>query len=246
MIHSVPARVPEACCFNTGRPAHPRLRGAVLGYGGFRSGDGRAVRHHLLPLGFVTVIVDFVSGDGLVTGARGRLTGDGDSSWGHGVTVGLSPAGVSELLGVPMRDLTGQIIPLSDVVGTRAGELVERLASASGWDGRFAALDEMLAGWAAAAGAGDPGVSEAWRRLHRSGGRCRVGDLAGGLGIGRRQLERGFREQLGISPGTVGRIARFQRAVDLISRVRRWLRQPPAAVLPTNRICPARPAPWPA
>jgi AraC-like DNA-binding protein len=76
----------------------------------------------------------------------------------------------------------------------------------------------MLAGWAVAAGAGDPGVSEAWRRLHRSGGRCRVGDLAGELGIGRRQLERGFREQLGISPGTIGRIARFQRAVDLIGR----------------------------
>jgi AraC-like DNA-binding protein len=185
----------------------------VLGYGGFRSGTGLPVRHHLLPLGSVTLILDFAWGDGLITGARGRLTGDGGRAWGSGVTVGLTPAGVSRLLGVPMRELTGQIARLSDVVGPRAAELAEKLASTAGWAARFALLDSTLTRWDTGADAGDPAVSEAWRRLRNPG---RVGALADQLGIGRRQLERGFRDQVGISPGTVARIARFQRAAGLI------------------------------
>jgi AraC-like DNA-binding protein len=185
----------------------------VFGYGGFRSGTGRPVRHHLLPLGSVTLILDLAWGDGLITGARGRLTGDGGSAWGTGVTVGLTPAGVSRLLGVPMRELTGEVARLSDLVGRRAAELAEKLAAAPGWAARFALLDSTLIRWDTGAGAGDPAVSDARRRLRNP---IRVGALADQLGIGRRQLERAFQDEVGISLGTVARIARFQRAVNLI------------------------------
>ena len=139
----------------------------MLGYSGFRAGAGVAVRHRLLPLSFATVIVDIDAGFGLVTGARQVATVDGATAWGHGVTVGLTPGGVSALLGLPMRELTGTAVALSDVVGSRGAELVERLSAASSWAARFALLDALLTRWTAPRHPPDPAITEAWRRLQR-------------------------------------------------------------------------------
>ena len=57
-VHSVPLTAPESPCVTTAGRPHPRLRPAVLGYGGFRSGSGRALPHRLLPVAFTTLIID--------------------------------------------------------------------------------------------------------------------------------------------------------------------------------------------
>jgi AraC-like DNA-binding protein len=212
-VHSVPLVAQPAACLTAVRAPHPRLRGGVFGYGMSRSGSGTAVEHRLLPLAATVLVVDVVTAAAVVTGARGDATTRGPTTWGYTMTVGLTPAGVAGLLGVPMRELAGRTVPLADLLGRgRAGE-VERLSAARAED-RFALLDGMLAGWAAAAGARPPerAVTEAWRRLQLVD-RPRIGDLVADLGVARRRLERGFREEIGLSPGTVARIARFQRAV---------------------------------
>ena len=218
MLHSVPAVAGNAGCEAAARRPHERLRGHVFGYGAFRSATGRSTRHRLLPVSATVLILDF-DAPGLVTGPRATATTDGPTRWGHGVTVGLTPAGVTALLGVPMPELAGRTVALPDLLGARAGELAERLAARADWAGRFALLDEVLATWSPP-GPGDrkDPVIAAWRRLQRSGGRLRIGTLAADLGVGRRGLERAFRERFGQSPGAVGRIARLQRAVALIGR----------------------------
>ena len=237
MIHSVPAPGEPLGCASWAGPVGGGLRDLVLGYSGFRSATGLGVQHRLLPFSVVVLVLD-IGADGLVTGARDGPGQDGPARWGCGVTIGLTPRGVRGLLGVPMRELTGRTVGLSDLVGARAGELTERLAavgpavrggerSKQVCDRRewVAILDSVLGDWAPGRGrsgerdAGTGGrraVDEAWRRIHR-GGATTVGALAGRLGVGRRGLERGFRDEFGLSPGAVGRIVRFQRAVGLLA-----------------------------
>jgi AraC-like DNA-binding protein len=56
-----------------------------------------------------------------------------------------------------------------------------------------------------------------WQRLQAAGGRITIGALAAELGVGRRRLETGFVREIGLTPKTVARIARFQDAVQVIA-----------------------------
>ncbi|MBE1491095.1 AraC family transcriptional regulator [Plantactinospora soyae] len=217
-IHSVPTRSQPGACETVTALPPPRLRPYVLGYSGFRSATGAQVRHRILPLNVTTLIVDFSAPGGLVTGPRSTSTVSGRTCWGHGVAVGLTPAGVSALLGVPMPALTEGTVPLAEFLGQHDAELTERLGDAPDWSSRFAVLDDRLAAWSATERQPDGPVLEAWWRLQRPGGRLRIGTLAKELGVSRRYLELGFRRQIGLSPGTVARIARFQHAVYLLGR----------------------------
>jgi AraC-like DNA-binding protein len=218
-VHSVPARVHPEPCETIASLPHPRLRPYVVGYGGFRSASGASVRHRVLPFNLATMIIDFAGPSRLVTGPRRVPAVFERTGWGHGVSIGLTPAGVSALLGVPIRDLVGRTARLADLLGRRDAELAERLGAAPDWPSRFALLDEQLtARLAIDAWPPDELAMRAWWRLQQSADRPRIGALADELGISRRGLEIRFQRQIGLSPGTVARIARFQRALYLLSR----------------------------
>ncbi|MEU4425400.1 helix-turn-helix domain-containing protein [Actinoplanes sp. NPDC024001] len=211
MIHSLPASPVPAPCETVVRRPHPRLRGHVLAYSGFRTTE--PIGHRVLPINVPALIIDITGAGRVVTGASSRPVISAADRWGHGVTVGLTPDGVRALLGVPMRELTERSVPLGELIGGRDAELAERLAAIPDWAGRFALLD----GWLAARlrpGREDPLVTAAWKRLQQG---PRVAAVAAELGVGRRRLETGFQRRIGLSPGRVARIARFQRAVDLVA-----------------------------
>ncbi|GIF74802.1 AraC family transcriptional regulator [Asanoa siamensis] len=213
LIHSVPLRPSAGACRATpGRP-DPRLRGLVLGYGGFSSHTGAPVAHRLLPLPSTTLVLAFDGPFALFSGPRARATVDGPTTWGRGVSVGLTPAGVSVLFGLPMSALADQTVDWHDVLGPRADPLAARLAEAPSWRARFALLDAALL---ARLGEGAPStlVAAAWQRL--CGPPVPVGLLASRLGVSRRALEVGFRREVGLSPGAVSRVTRFQTALTLL------------------------------
>jgi AraC-like DNA-binding protein len=216
-VHSVRARAyPEPCETIASRP-HPRLRPYVVGYAGFRSASGASVRHRVLPFNLATMIIDFAGPSRLVTGPRSAPTVYQQTRWGHGVSIGLTPAGATALLGVPMRELVGGTARLADFLGHREAELAERLGAAPDWPTRFAVLDEQLTARLAADRRPDGLVMHAWWRLQQSADRLRISALADELGVSRRSLELRFQRQIGLSPGTVARIARFQRAVGMLT-----------------------------
>jgi AraC-like DNA-binding protein len=218
LVHSVPAEPRPVPCESVPARPHPRLRGYVVGYAGFASGDGAAVRHRVLPLALTTLVIDVDGGARIVTGPRDTPAVHTRTAWATGVTVGLTPAGASALLGLPMAELAGATVPLADVLGGRDREIAERLHAAPDPASRFAVLDAMLTPLPARARPADPIAGVAWAMLHRSAGRLRVGALADRLGVSRRYLELAFRRQIGLPPGVVGRIARFQHAVALLGR----------------------------
>jgi AraC-like DNA-binding protein len=218
-VHSVLVRAGREPCAVTGRPAAPRLRPYVAGYSAFRTGTGAAGRR-LLPLGHAVVIIDFAGLGALATGPRDEALVQ-DTAWRCGVAFGLTPTGVRAVLGPPMRELTGAVIPVADLLGSRADELTGRLAAASGPVGQFAVLDDLLTAWLRPERPerqADATAALGWRRLQDAGGKPAIGKLAAEMGVGRRRLETGFSREFGLTPKTVARIARFQDAVGVLAR----------------------------
>ncbi|TYB53016.1 helix-turn-helix transcriptional regulator [Nonomuraea sp. PA05] len=224
-IHSLPACPRPAPLKTVMRASGPDLRPYVLGWAGFRAEAGTEQPTRMLPLNAATLIVDFTGMRATLTGPRSAVTLSPRPLWRHGVALGLTPAGMAALLGTPMREVTGAIAPLEDLLGAaRAGELAGRLAEQASWAGRFGALERWLADGlrARAASRGAPGadglVLHAWWRLQAPAGPHTIGALAGELGVSRRYLELGFRRVVGLTPKTVARVARFQRAVHALTR----------------------------
>jgi AraC-like DNA-binding protein len=133
---------------------------------------------------------------------------------GHGIQAYLSPLGASRLLGLPMGELTRQVVELEDLIGPAAGELAERLAEAPGWPARFALLERAIAERTLAAPDAEPELEWAWRRLLESDGAVPVADLATELGWSRRHFSARFREQIGMPPKLLARVLRFERALN--------------------------------
>ena len=109
--------------------------------------------------------------------------------------VRFRPGGASQLLGVPMQELTDRVVPAHDL---GLASLAER-ASLPDVECALLALER---------GRSDSLVDEAARLLTLSPD---VGAAASLLGVSARQLERRFKARVGVSPKYFARIRRFQR-----------------------------------
>jgi AraC-like DNA-binding protein len=214
-VHSVLVRAGSEPCAALGRLAAPWLRPYVAGYSAFRAGT-KAAGRRLLPLNLTAVIIDLAGAEALVTGVRAAALVRQEAGWRQGVVIGLTPAGTRALLGPPMRELTGEIVPLASLLGRRASELASRLDAAPDMAARFAVLDDVLTGWLHPDRPADPLAARGWHRLQRAGGGIRIGGLAAELGTDRRRLEACFGCEIGLTPKTVARVARFQQAVQVL------------------------------
>jgi len=133
-----------------------------------------------------------------------------------GVQVDLTPLGARRILGLPMEELTNHVAALEDVLGRRAGELVERLREAPGWPQRFALLDAALLRRVEGGPAPAPEVAWSYARLAAADGRVAAGALADEVGWSRRHLAARWRRDVGMGPKAVARVLRFQRALRLL------------------------------
>ncbi len=97
-------------------------------------------------------------------------------------------------------------------------ELLERLRATAGSAARVQLLEAWL--WKRIGGGSraDGRVDRAVRLLLASGGGLPVGVVAGRLGVSVRQLQRAFREQVGVGPKFLARLVRFQRFVRALPR----------------------------
>jgi AraC-like DNA-binding protein len=215
-VHSVLVRAGREPCAVTGRLAASRLRPYVAGYSAFRAGAGAAGRR-VLPLSLAVVVVDFAGLEALVSGPRDTPLVQEEAGWRQGIAVGLTPAGARAVLGLPVRELARAVVPLDGLPGSRAGELVGQLEAAPDCAARFTALDEVLTAWLRPERMPDATAARGWQRLHAAAGRTTIGGLAAEIGVGRRSLEAAFAREIGLTPKTVARIARFQDAVQVLA-----------------------------
>ncbi|WP_326599318.1 AraC family transcriptional regulator [Streptomyces sp. NBC_01803] len=132
------------------------------------------------------------------------------------VELRLTPLGAFRLLGVPMSQLTGRVVELTDLWGRQADELVERLVEVPDWDSRFRLLDDHLLRRAVEGCRPAPELVAAWTRLDRHHGDLAIGELIRDTGWSRRLLAKRFREQVGLPPKETARVLRFARAAELV------------------------------
>ncbi|GAA2068502.1 hypothetical protein GCM10009801_16790 [Streptomyces albiaxialis] len=171
----------------------------VLGAEGAKGGAG----------GEVTAVVA-----GLATRSRAMIQYGGPGA----VEILLEPWAAFALFGPSMQGLADSVASLASVLGARFGELGDALAGTSEWQKRCAALDSVLASWAAAGPVGSPQVRDAWRTLRRTGGTVPIGQLAGQSGWCWRLFEDRFRHQTGLTPKKAARTVRLRWALELLAR----------------------------
>lgn len=140
-----------------------------------------------------------------------------------GLHLVLNPLGTRTLLGVPAGALAGRILHLEDLLGGHVdAELQNRLREAKTWTHRFDILDEVLA--RRLTGEHTTGALHwAWRKIATGAGATRIEDLAREIGWSRRHLSGRFRAEIGVTPRTLARIARFELACALLRRERSTL-----------------------
>ena len=134
-----------------------------------------------------------------------------------GIQLALSPLGARVLLGMPAAELASIDVEAADVLGRLAGEVRERVLAAPGWAGRFAVLEDLLAGRARAGeqstgpAPAKPEVGYAWARLRETRGAIGIASLAAETGWSARHLGERFRAETGLSPKEAARVIRFDR-----------------------------------
>ncbi len=214
-------------------PAAP-LRGLIGWYSGYRQQGVPPARHRGLPSPYLTLIITL---DDPLTVARhpdpadrpgdyrtlvgglhttpALITHPGRQS---GVQVQLSPLGARAMLGLPAGELAGRDLAADDVLGRVAGELHERMREAADWPTRFAILDQVLLDRADLDQQVSPDIAGAWRRLVRSGGQVRAGELASQVGWSPRYLQRRLLTETGLTAKAAARVTRFDRARRILQR----------------------------
>ena len=205
--------------------AAPRLRPIVARYGAYRARAADLGTMRGFPSRYVTLMVGLgspfqVAGAGSFTSFVAGLHEHAVSVESTGIVAGihlfLEPLAARAILGCPASALANGVFSLADVIGARtAAELHERLHEARSWGECFAVLDGVLQGKLVDS-APSREVGYAWTRITADQGRGRMEALAARIGWSRRHLSERFREEVGIGPKTLARIARFEHACSLL------------------------------
>jgi len=120
------------------------------------------------------------------------------------------PHGAAQLLNMPMYELTDSAIALDDL-SLRLFRQLDRVRQLSSLTHAVAVLDPILHALAEQTRAEDDPIAYAVRDIERTAGWMSIRDVADRLGWSTRQLQRRFRDSVGISPKLFGRMQRFQR-----------------------------------
>jgi AraC-like DNA-binding protein len=152
---------------------------------------------------------------GMQTHRRGELHIRGTVD-GFGIV--FQPSALSLLFALPAQEFTDQDFDAEQVFGAIIARFHERLADCRTFEERISVANRFLLQRALAAPTRD-GISAAVTDILRGAGDARIPAMAGRAGLGLRQFERRFVQQVGVSPKLFARIARFEAALD---RMARW------------------------
>lgn len=139
-------------------------------------------------------------------------------------TIAFQPGGLAALFGLPPEELTNEDFDAESVIGVSVGALYQRLGENSLFEDRARIADECLLRVLPAAGSAT-GIARLASMIGQRNGSVQVADLAASAGLGMRQFERRFRQEIGIAPKLYSRIVRFEAALRFRSSngARQWI-----------------------
>ncbi len=201
----------------------PALRGVIIRAADFheRSAPLRRSEGPLLGVVLLVSLGPDIEVAGQQIGSFAAGLWDRPVTTGHfgeqaGYQLYLDLLGARRLMGVPLAELANRLVRLDDLLGPFAGELAEQLAAAPHAAARHALAQRLLAHRLTEGPSGSPEVRRVLGRLRSSHGAARVEALAAEVGWSTRHLSARFREEVGLGPKAVARLARAEHAVALL------------------------------
>jgi AraC-like DNA-binding protein len=165
--------------------------------------------------------VDFDVGPGIVTprisavgpqtDRRSMVTLNGRI---ESFAVFFQPAGFSQLFGIPMRLLANTAEDATSILGQSIRDLWNQLGETGNFQARVRIVERFLLCRLKNVSSGDRMVTIANRILALQG-RIGIARLAQQQGMGLRQFQRVFAQEVGTGPKRFARVARMQTALDL-------------------------------
>lgn len=224
----------EQAAVRASRAPHPALRPYVKDYHCYAMDSDGSRMHHGLPSTALTMVLAFDeplsvgwapdrrthgSHLGSVSGLHTRPAYIAMGPHDSGIQLALTPAGARALLGLPAAALQTCTVDLSDVIGTIADRLYERVAGAGSWSVRLDALDAALLHLLNPDRAAvRPALAWAWSSF--VGGATRTQPVADAIGWSRSYLASAFRAEFGVRPKEIVRVRRMERAIALLAERR--------------------------
>ena len=134
------------------------------------------------------------------------------------------PGGITPFLDAAMHELADRRVPLEAVCGREADGLTSRICEARSDRARQAAFEEFLLARLAIKrrSAGVLPVERCLAAIADRGGQISVRELASLADCGERQLQRLFRESVGVSPKLLCGIIRFRAVFDALQKNPVW------------------------
>jgi AraC-like DNA-binding protein len=172
-----------------------------------------------LPTGDLDLVVDFGEEQTVVSGPSTRPFPLGTAERREVMGAVFRIGGAAALLGVPVAELRDRRVPLAELWGSLASELLERPLTASSEEARLDALEQVLsARLGHIADRPHPVAGRAAAQIARYPERCRVAELGEALGLSARRLEQLFHKEVGLTPKAYQRLHRFRQALVGIDR----------------------------
>ena len=134
------------------------------------------------------------------------------------MAVRLRPAGAYAFFGMPMDELSNDVIDLDQLSKTAFTTTHARLLETGSRTERFALLENLVRQRVAKEIRVRPFIRWATTQIERTHGAVRILDLCHELGVSRKHLNQWFQRQVGLAPKQYAGVARFQQLVARITR----------------------------
>ena len=149
----------------------------------------------------------------VLTGADERAVVIDSADQRRGLSVTFTPVGAAAFFGLPLGEVSGQLVGLAELWGRDGAGLRDRLLEVPDPRQQAAVLEEVLVGHLAGPPADGPAIGHAAAELARG---WRVRDVADQLGLSPRTFTRRFRACTGLTPKRFARIQRLQRVLAAV------------------------------
>lgn len=131
------------------------------------------------------------------------------------VAVRFKAAGAARFFDLPFDKIVDRVADLSLFDASLATRLAQGVKLSESVDARFKVLNDILLSRLKQESKEDIFVRQACRYIDRSEGEYSTDELVKLIGFSERQLQRKFKQQVGISPKLLSRILRFQKFIEV-------------------------------
>lgn len=135
----------------------------------------------------------------------------------------LKPAGIAQLFGFSMKELTDDVVPISSLSSPHLQELEQAVRVESTFEKRVAVAEQQLL-QLASANSEQQTIESAVNLMVDAHGCITVQQICTSLFVTERRLQRLFQHYIGLSPKLYGRIIRFSHIFQLLQEEKKsWL-----------------------